>query len=42
MDVLRFIKFKSSSKYKAIFNYTMLYFVILMITGLKFLEKPEK
>lgn len=41
MDILRCIKFESSSRHKVVFNSTMPYLVILMMTNLKFLKDSE-
>lgn len=41
MGILYYIKFKSSSKHKAVFNSIMLYVVASIMTGFEFLKNLE-
>lgn len=41
MSILYYTKLKSSLRYKNILNYAMLYFMVLMIIGLKFSKNPK-
>lgn len=42
MRILYCTKFESSPEYKSFFKYTMLYLIMLIITGLEFLKGSKK
>lgn len=41
LDIPRYIKYKCSLGYKTIYNCTMSYFIVLIMTGLEVLKDPE-